>query len=72
MLRHMYQKRYTMLKASTVKVQKLIRNRQAKRKLKHLREEKAAITIQKHWRRYTQQKKYTRARKAIYKLQISK
>ncbi|RHZ80366.1 hypothetical protein Glove_137g32 [Diversispora epigaea] len=70
MLRHMYQKRYAIIKTSTVKVQNLIRSRQAKRKLKHLRENKAAVSIQKYWRGYIQRKKYTRAKKSISKLQI--
>jgi len=64
MLRHMHQKRYQALKASTIKI----------RSLYAMSEEKAAITItiQKNWRRYIQRKRYLRAKKAIYKLQIGK
>lgn len=72
MLRHMHQKRYQSLKASTIKIQSLYRRRVAMSELKRLREEKAAITIQKNWRRYIQRKRYLRAKKAIYKLQIGK
>ncbi|RGB42533.1 P-loop containing nucleoside triphosphate hydrolase protein [Rhizophagus diaphanus] len=69
MLRHMHQKRYQALKASTIKIQALYRRRVAMSELKRLREEKAAITIQKNWRRYIQRKQYLRAKKAIHKLQ---
>lgn len=72
MLRHMHQKRYQALKASTIKIQALYRRRVAMSELKRLREEKAAITIQKNWRRYIQRKQYLRAKKAIHKLQTGK
>ncbi|CAG8571930.1 12_t:CDS:10 [Funneliformis caledonium] len=71
MLRHMHQKRYQTLKASTIKVQSLYRRRVAMIELKRRREEKAAITIQKYWRGYIQRKRYLRAKKASQKLQIA-
>jgi len=72
MLRHMHHKRYQILKTSTIRIQSLYRRRRAMRELKRLREEKAAITIQKYWRRNIQQKRYLRAKAAIRKLQIGK
>jgi myosin V len=72
MLRHMHQKRYQILKRSTVKIQALYRRRRAMAELKRRREEKAAITIQKYWRRYIQRKRYLRAKKAVHKLQTGK
>ncbi|CAG8490447.1 5123_t:CDS:10, partial [Diversispora eburnea] len=71
MLRHMYQKRWAIIKSSTVKVQNLIRSRQAKRRLKRLRENNAAVTIQKYWRGYIQQKKYNKDKKSVYKIQLA-
>ncbi|CAG8501402.1 1540_t:CDS:10 [Acaulospora colombiana] len=71
MLRHMYRKRYEMLKATTVKLQSLIRKGISMRELQRLREDRAAVTIQKYWKRDIQRKRYLRLLNCVRKLQVA-
>jgi myosin-5 len=65
----MYQKRYRALKSVTVKVQALYRHQKAIQVFYQMQQERAAITIQKHWRRYIHHRHYIHAKTVIYKLQ---
>ncbi|CAJ0873836.1 11776_t:CDS:10 [Entrophospora sp. SA101] len=58
MLRHMHKKRYQIIKTSTIKIQSLYRRNKAMKELQRLREQTAAIKIQKYWRGYVQRKRY--------------
>lgn len=69
MRRFIYRTRYVRTKELTIQVQCVARRKVALAKMQALREEKAAIIIQKNWRRYTARKEFKSKQTFILKLQ---
>lgn len=69
MRRFIYRTRYVRTKELTVKLQCIARRKVALCKMQTLREEKAAIAIQKNWRRYTARKEFLSKQSFVLKLQ---
>lgn len=72
MRRFVYRTRYLRMRDLVLRLQCIARTKMAQTQLKTLQEENAAITIQKHWRRYTARKEYTAKKSFVYKLQTGK
>jgi myosin V len=68
-LRHMHVKRYRNLLRSTIGVQAVWRKNLAKRRLEHIREAAAAITIQRFSRGLLSRTRFVRTRAAVIQLQ---
>lgn len=69
MRRFLARLRYLRVQKMTVMLQSIARRRIAVREMELLRKEKAAIVIQKNWRRYIVRKKYLETRAFIIQTQ---
>lgn len=72
MRRFIYRTRYVRTKELAVQLQCIARRKVALAKMQTLKEEKAAIIIQKNWRRYTARKEFLSKQTFILKLQTGK
>lgn len=69
MRRFIYRTRYVRTKELAVQIQCVARRKVALAKMQSLRQEKAAIVIQTHWRRYTARREFISKQAFILKLQ---
>lgn len=69
MRRFIYRTRYLRTKELAVQIQCVARRKVALAKIQSLKEEKAAIIIQKNWRRYTARKQFLMKQTFILRLQ---
>lgn len=72
MRRFIYRTRYIRTKELAVQIQCVARRKVALANMKALKQEKAAIIIQKNWRRYTARKQFVSKQTFILKLQTGK
>jgi myosin-5 len=72
MRRFIYRTRYVRTKELTTQIQCVARRKVALAKMQALRQEKAAVIIQKHWRRYTARREFLSKQSFILKLQTGK
>lgn len=69
MRRFVYRTRYVRMRGLALQLQCVARSKMAKAQLKALQEKKAAVILQKHWRRYSVRKQFLAKKAFILKLQ---